>query len=69
MLTAKADWIAFNSLWHYFCALKAPQPVYLTVIDNIYPIKELLSVQLRIQDSELEIDNSVHCALCSVRKE
>ena len=39
MLTAKADRIAFYSLWHYFCAVVCSFSDYLTVFNNNYPIE------------------------------
>jgi hypothetical protein len=63
MLTGKAGLLAFYSLWHYFCAPNAPHLVYLTFTDNIYPIKELLTVELRAQGSEYTIQCPELCAL------
>ena len=38
MLGAKLDWVAFISLWHYFCASEYFYSVYLTRINNKYTI-------------------------------
>jgi hypothetical protein len=42
MLAANEHQIAFVFLWHYFCASESSFSIYLTVLNNNYPIKELL---------------------------
>jgi hypothetical protein len=43
MLAAKADWVAFISLWHYFCTLESSYSDYLTGNNNNYPGSELIT--------------------------
>lgn len=38
MLAAKVEETAIISLWHYFCTLEPSYSVYLTGINNKYPI-------------------------------